>query len=176
MFLLYCRHSDISFDSFDIWTRIMKKTAGTKSSFHKLYLIDSEIYNRILPHLNEIDKQETNDLNYNNRPLDDMMDEPKEKEQHINNHFDVVMPNENNEKITRRDITPEMKAKKFACEICVNKKFTTKQSLKRHHKTFHEKKQSIKEIYPEIGSPQIEEKTAFSVFNTPGLRSHRIQN
>ena len=32
----------------------------------------------------------------------------------------------------------QMKPKKFACNVCINKKFTTKHSLKRHHKTFHE--------------------------------------
>ena len=49
----------------------MKKMVGRKSSFHKLYLIDSDMYNRILPHLNEVDKQEVNDINERNRPYDD---------------------------------------------------------------------------------------------------------
>ena len=53
----------------------MKQKYGTKSSFHKLYLIDSEMYNRILPHLNEVDKQEVNALNENNRSFDEMNDE-----------------------------------------------------------------------------------------------------
>ena len=41
----------------------MKNIGENKSSYHKLYLIDSEMYNRILPHLNEVDKQELNDTN-----------------------------------------------------------------------------------------------------------------
>ena len=36
--------------------------------------------------------------------------------------------------------TPEKKVKNFSCEICVNKKFTTKRSLERHNKNFHIKK------------------------------------
>ena len=41
----------------------MKNIVENKSSYHKLYLIDSEMFNRVLPHLNEVDKQELNDLN-----------------------------------------------------------------------------------------------------------------
>ena len=41
---------------------------------------------------------------------------------------------------------PLRKEKKFACERCINKKFTTKQSLKRHYKTFYTPKQFIKQI------------------------------
>ena len=57
--------------------------------------------------------------------------------------------------------TPEKKVKNFSCEICVNKKFTTKRSLERHNNTFHVKKHSIKEtqvipevIYPNTTSPE----------------------
>ena len=64
--------------------------------------------------------------------------------------------------------TSEKKVKKFACEICVDKKFTTKQSLKRHNKTFHGKKHSIKEtqvnpevIYPNISLPETRGKASF---------------
>ena len=35
--------------------------------------------------------------------------------------------------------TREKKVKNFSCEICVNKKFTTKRSLERHNNTFHVK-------------------------------------
>ena len=44
------------------------------------------------------------------------------------------------------------KVKNFSCEICVNKKFTTKRSLERHNNTFHVKKHSIKEaqVIPEV--------------------------
>ena len=143
----------------------MKKTPGTKSSFHKLYLIDSEMYNRILPYLNEIDKQELNDLNQNNHPYDDLKDDGEgqtTEQQAINDNSDITPQYTNTtNKSTQNDKAPELKTKKFACEICVNKKFTTKPSLKRHHKTFHEKKQSLKEeeIHPEINSPPLPEKT-----------------
>ena len=53
------------------------------------------------------------------------------------------------------------KKKKISCEICVNKKFTTKRSLERHNNTFHVKKHSIKDtqvipkvIYPNTTSPE----------------------
>ena len=49
----------------------MKKMAENKSSFNKLYLIESEMFNRILPHLNEVDKQELNDLNERNQLFED---------------------------------------------------------------------------------------------------------
>ena len=63
----------------------MKNTAGTKSSFHKLYLIDAEMYNRILPNLNEVDKQELNDLNENNRQFEDQSDDvPEHEVQEVN--------------------------------------------------------------------------------------------
>ena len=142
----------------------MKKSARTKSSFHKLYLIDAEMYNRILPSLNEVDKEELHDLNESNRPYDDLNDEnpgeTTEEPQQVNTDSDVTPPDvKNTDKSpppTITEKTSEMKTKKFGCEICVNKKFTTKQSLKRHHKTFHEKKQSIKEA---VRSSPIEEET-----------------
>ena len=48
------------------------KTAENKSSFDKLYLIQPEMYDRILPYLNEVEKQELNDVNEkNNRPFEE---------------------------------------------------------------------------------------------------------
>ena len=49
----------------------MKNIVENKSSYNKLYLIDSEMFNRVLPHLNEVDKQELNDLNEKNRSFED---------------------------------------------------------------------------------------------------------
>ena len=162
----------------------MKNIAENKSSYNKLYLIDSEMYNRILPHLNEVDKQELNDLNEKNRLVeDDQNDETFEQkndyieqkneeteqkneeteQENVNTeqiNDDAIMnptPKYEEPKIDESTIpvveeTSGMKMKKFACEICVNKKFTTKQSLKRHNKTFHHKKHTIKEteVYPEV--------------------------
>ena len=49
----------------------MKNTSENKSSYDKLYLIHSDVYDRILPHLNEVDKQELNDMNEKNRPFEE---------------------------------------------------------------------------------------------------------
>ena len=56
----------------------------------------------------------------------------------------------------------ENKAKKhfdknWACEICVDKKFTTKRSLQRHNNSFHIKKHSIKggQVTPKVKVPKI---------------------
>ena len=56
------------------------KTPYSKSSFHKLYLIEKEMYDRILPYLNEVDKQEINDLNTEHRPELDESDQVVEAE------------------------------------------------------------------------------------------------
>ena len=42
------------------------KTAADKSQYEKLYLIQPEIYNRVVPKLNEVEKQELKDLNEKN--------------------------------------------------------------------------------------------------------------
>ena len=47
------------------------KTAENKSSFDKLYLIQPEMYDRILSYLNEVEKQELNDVNEKNRPFEE---------------------------------------------------------------------------------------------------------
>ena len=44
------------------------KSRASKSAFHKLYLIDVAMYEKCLPHLNEVDKQELKDLNDEHRP------------------------------------------------------------------------------------------------------------
>ena len=130
----------------------MKNIVENKSSYHKLYLIDSEMFNRVLPHLNEVDKQELNDLNEKNRSFEDNQNdeafEQKNKDtEQINDALDPAPkgeePNIDKPPILVDENMPGKKMKKFACEICVDKKFTTKQSLKRHHKTFHEKKNTL---------------------------------
>ena len=49
----------------------MKNTSENKSSYDKLYLIHSDMYDRILPHLIEVNKQELNGLNENNRSFEE---------------------------------------------------------------------------------------------------------
>ena len=39
-----------------------------KNTFHKLYLIEKEMYDRILPQLNAVDKQEIVELNAEHSP------------------------------------------------------------------------------------------------------------
>ena len=170
----------------------MKSTAENKSSYDKLYLIHSDMYNRILPLLNEVDKQEINDINEKNRPFEEndetfgekneeqknddaeeinddviMHPHPKNEEANIDNPtIPVEEPKIDKPKISVKMVknangdwsiekTPRKKMKKFACEICVNKKFTTKRSLKRHSETFHGEKHSIKEtqVTPEVIRP-----------------------
>ena len=175
----------------------MKNIGENKSSYHKLYLIDSEMYNRILPHLNEVDKQELNDTNEKNRSFEENKKEETFEQKNediekmnegikqVNNAPDpapkVEEPNIDNPTISVVEKTPEKTSldpqgwgavrvlnKKFACEICVDKKFTTKQSLKRHNKTFHRKKHSIKEtqvntevIHPNTSLLETEGKASF---------------
>ena len=49
----------------------MKRSHPPKTTYNKLYLIEEEMYNRILPKLSEVEKQEFNDLNENNKPCQD---------------------------------------------------------------------------------------------------------
>ena len=49
----------------------MKRSHPPKTTYNKLYLIEEEMYNRILPKLSEVEKQEINDLNENNKPCED---------------------------------------------------------------------------------------------------------
>ena len=138
----------------------MKPVYPSKSSFDKLYLIEEEMYNRIFPKLNEVEKQELKDLNEINKPYQDfeevILDEnsqtlskPQTTEETIEpeNNKDQLTTSSNNTihlpaTTTKKSIRKE---KKFACDICINKMFTTKHSLKRHHKTFHMPKQFIKQ-------------------------------
>ena len=52
---------------------------------------------------------------------------------------------------TGNDISKKQKkSKQFSCEICVNKMFTTKHSLKRHYKSFHESNPVVNPTEPEV--------------------------
>ena len=165
------------------------KNHYSKSSFHKLYLIEKEMYDRILPYINEVDKQEINDLNEEHRPEyedpdttiiektesrkelnvsdnDDQSEDLNEITTEISHEVprealreaareslreasqltttsqEYLQPVEeelpiDEEKFTSRKGNKLKKIKKYACNICVNKKFTTRSSLNRHHKTFH---------------------------------------
>ena len=146
---------------------MMGRQSLSKSSFHKLYLIDQEMYNRILPHLSEVDKQDLYSLNNENSPDFDSKDEVSEvktnelltkMEDSVINQVEESSPPpimETNTAVVAKEVPPipsiagissntkVMKPKKYACSICVSKFFTTKHSLKRHHKSFHEEKQVI---------------------------------
>jgi hypothetical protein len=150
------------------------KNNRNKSAFDKLYLIQPEMYNRIVPRLNEVEKQELNDINEKNAPSeenrnDETFEQKNDDVEEMNNNVEQVKnapdltpkveePIIDNPTISVVEKTPEKTSekgvKKFPCEICVDKKFTTIQSLKRHTKTFHRKKHSIKEtqVNPEVNS------------------------
>jgi hypothetical protein len=150
------------------------KNNRNKSAFDKLYLIQPEMYNRIVPRLNEVEKQELNDINEKNAPSeenrnDETFEQKNDDVEEMDNNVEQVKnapdltpkveePIIDNPTIPVVEKTPEKTfekgVKKFPCEICVDKKFTTIQSLKRHTKTFHRKKHSIKEtqVNPEVNS------------------------
>ena len=150
------------------------KNNRNKSAFDKLYLIQPEMYNRIVPRLNEVEKQELNDINEKNAPSeenrnDETFEQKNDDVEEMDNNVEQVKnapdltpkveePIIDNPAISVVEKTPEKTSekgvKKFPCEICVDKKFTTIQSLKRHTKTFHRKKHSIKEtqVNPEVNS------------------------
>lgn len=156
------------------------KIVANKSSYKKLYLIPSDMYNRIVPNLSEIEKQELNELQESNLPsggnnevseeekIDDaeeVIDSPPENEEvNIHNHTTPAQEMEVNKPKTSMNlvsksngglITKKKKVKNFSCQVCVNKKFTTKRSLERHNNNFHVKKHSIKddEVIPEVIHP-----------------------
>ena len=138
----------------------MKPIHPSKTSYDTLYLIEKEMYDRILPKLNEVDKQELNDLQESYKPYQNSEDsvleendQPLSKPQTANKIFgseinkEEMSPSSNT--VNQLSSIPSGKSikkeKKYACEICVNKMFTTKQSLKRHSKNFHMPKQFIKQ-------------------------------
>ena len=139
----------------------MKNRKYSKTLFHKMYLIDKDMYNRVLPHLSEVDKQDINEINSgNSTELNEEVTE-MEKNNHeaesetkdLTNSAEVEKPDERAEASPfAEETTPyakpavtnhKKKTKKYSCSICVNKSFTTKPSMKRHHKTFHEEKQAL---------------------------------
>ena len=138
------------------------KNSYSKSSFHKLYLIEKDMYDRILPYLNEVDKQEIDDLNMEHRPeLDEseqIVEAEVEDELTQSNNTETEIDEREPDREVYREIPrevpspeineenstlPNKRPKKYRCEICVNKMYTTKSSLKRHHKTFHVLRQPI---------------------------------
>ena len=136
-----------------------------KSSFHKLYLIEPALYEKMLPLLNDVEKQEIIDLNEEHK--DGLVEEFGEN---TTNNDDAEPPQEeivasgedpappmkstsetpiaqeqdsqNVQTTTQTEATvaaPSVRKKnpkRFPCDSC-HKAFTTKFSLKRHFKTFH---------------------------------------
>ena len=142
----------------------MKTRKYSKTSFHKMYLIDKDMYERVLPHLSEVDKQDINEVNSGSGT--DLNEEEPEMEKN-NNQDDapVTIASVNNVGADNSDVSAQAEAspiaeetlpsgkpdvvihkkkdKKYSCPICVNKSFTTKHSMKRHHQSFHEEKQVL---------------------------------
>lgn len=179
------------------------KNTYAKSAFHKLYLIDKEMYDRILPQLNNVEKQELDNLNNEHRPdfehdeddtaADDTQqmcnqsmngeiveqnttEEPLDNAVEINDTDKIPIVAESatedveakklnqtadtfdrkqmlTSSVYKKASTRHMKPKKFECDGC-NKSFTTKYSLNRHHRNFHEHVPSMKDdrevLPPEI--------------------------
>ena len=57
----------------------MRKTAADKSSYDRLYCIQEEVYNRIMPKLNDVEKEELKDLNEKNGNFQEDEEAPEEK-------------------------------------------------------------------------------------------------
>ena len=123
-----------------------------KGSFSKLYLIEMDKYQKCLSVLSRLERDETQSLNEKHSTSDEL--DTNQSDVYANDQNDDNIPdttlsegkqNQSKEFSTATPImssksadSKQMKPKKFACNVCINKKFTTKHSLKRHHKTFHE--------------------------------------
>ena len=57
----------------------MRKTAADKSSYDRLYCIQEEVYNRIMPKLNDVEKEELKDVNEKNGNFQEDEEAPEEK-------------------------------------------------------------------------------------------------
>ena len=131
------------------------------------------MYKRVLPHLNEIDKQDISILNEENQPDIEStegevpeMKMPKQDEEisltenvmptQVDANAGSILPQQMQiPQYTGNDISKKQKkSKQFSCEICVNKMFTTKHSLKRHYKSFHESKHIVNPPEPELKTQQ----------------------
>ena len=141
----------------------MKNRNYSKSSFDKMYLIHQDMYNRILPHLSEIDKDDINELNSESNPQLNMAEDETKMEQNnreveaaakISSHTSDLNNTVQIDAGPAANAIPpsplisagdkhQTKPKKFSCPICIKKSFTTKRSMKRHYQTFHEQKQVL---------------------------------
>lgn len=172
------------------------KTAANKSSYNRLYLVQPEVYNKVVnkgEEANEFEKQEVKDLNEKNSNFQEDEETPEEKKEftdegindnveginddaeEINDDVEKINDDAENKEEPKTDEptipikmvknsngkwsikkTPLKKVKKFPCEICNNKSYTTKRSLQRHNNSFHVKKHSIKEaeVIPKVVYPK----------------------
>ena len=89
------------------------KTPADKSQYKRLYLIQPEIYNRVLPKLNEVEKQELKDLNEKNSNFqedEETLEEKDDNGEGVNEGTEGV--NDNVEEVTddvKMDQPPENK-------------------------------------------------------------------
>ena len=135
-----------------------------KSSFHKLYLIEPALYEKMLPLLNDVEKQEIIDLNEEHKdgvveefdenttnnddaepPQEEIVasgEDPPSPMKSTNETPIAAQHSQNVETATQTEAAaaaPSVRkknSKRFPCDSC-NKTFTTAWSLKRHFKTFH---------------------------------------
>ena len=151
------------------------RTAADKSSYDKLFLIQPEVYKKVLTEVNEVEKQELKDLNEKNsredeeknddvEEVNDNVEGVNEAAEEMNAGVEEMNDDAENKEEPKTDEptipikmvknsngkwsikkTPLKKVKNFPCKICTNKSYTTKRSLQRHNNSFHVKKHSIKE-------------------------------
>ena len=137
-----------------------------KNTFHKLYLIEKEMYDRILPQLNAVDKEEIVDLNAEHAPEYTANEEPalNEDDDATEENSSVASPTEANPVTIESNQIPveavpkeskKIKIKKFACDVCTDKRFTTKYSLNRHKNNFHSLKQTVSKPEDQEGPPPV---------------------
>ena len=152
-----------------------------KSTFSKLYLIEKEMYDKVLTQLNAVDKEELADLNAEHAPEYTSLEEPALNEggdamENNNTDYQVESPIkadpvENNFIADQAVPKPpkKIRIKKFACDICVDKKFTTRYSLNRHIKSFHSPKQTV-------SKPEVQENQVAPVKNFKRKRAEEEEN
>ena len=149
------------------------------------------MYEKCLSYLNEVDRQELKDLNDEHRPeymastdndengpqeSDEVTqpvsasEEPDENEADLQSPIEdrdapTIQPSKNEAVISIHGThsTKQKKPKKFSCEHCI-KKFTTKYSMNRHKKLFHEDEPLVEDtvVNPSTNMKEPEEKIPFS--------------
>ena len=126
-----------------------------KTNYEKLFLIDPEIYHKMLPLMGEVEKRDTSSLNEQNDEAQEVgnesekvgnenesEDSPKEVVDNADTSSDIpissvdqpdkidlqstIVPNVNPENTSVLPKKRNQNPKRYFCEICVDKGFTTR--------------------------------------------------